>query len=287
MFSKKKRDKDCYIFIENGAIKEEEKVDNHIKIIKENNSNSDIDLTMCDINLNSSEYAHYVADNISNKLREEESCDKNIIEYLYKLYNGKIPKVYLQKILNTFSILTMCILIFTSIPIIKNITNKSKFEANLMEKTIQYNRNLKKDKESFEFLLNIIKTSNSNINTYYKELKSSVNSESDEMSFIYSRKISDCKKYIERDLEDIYKLDSYINTKIYENIINILIERYKLLINLCDKLLISSIEEQSQIYNSYANREKILLEELFDLSILYLQSYNISYNVDEHKNIYW
>lgn len=243
----KHRNKDYYVFIENGSIVEEEKDKDSLKIMNENSTFSDVE----------------------NK--QQSDFYDNLLKH-----TNNLPK---KKTFNTIIIVVIsviCLLLaFNIFGLLESIQNDSYNQLNIGLNDISVTD---ESKEEVFFLSDVIHNSNSKLKKYYDDLNSLINNYNNR-SF-YSE-ISSIKNKAQIDLNDVNSLNEYLIYKNFEKPIGILKERFENIVELCDSLENANFSQSIKTYNSYAKKEIELQNNLISSISIYFEKLNIEYKITE------
>lgn len=253
----KQRDKDCYIFLEDGQIVEEEKDKDSLKIMNEDSSSFNED----------------------NCLNESNTNQKDFYDNLSQHVNS-LPK---KKTFNRILIITISIiailLAFNIFGLLKSIQQDSYNELNLGLNNFTASE---KNKEELFFISDVIHNSNSNIKEYYDELNKLIQNYN---QYSFSREVLNIQKKIQVDLNDVNSLGNYVNYKNFEMPISILKARFENISDLCTVLTGSSYSSNTENYNSYAKKEIELQSNLISTLSTYFEKLNIQYKITSDNTL--
>lgn len=252
----RQRNKDYYVYLEDGQIVEEEKDKDSVKIMNENSNSFN------DINKTSDNQKDFY-DNIS----------KHISHLPKKKTFNKIFLILISTI--------MLLLAFNIIKIFKYVQQDSFNELNIGLTHFTANE---KNKEDLFFISDVIKNSNSNIKEYYDELNIIVQNNN---SISFKSDILEIQSRIQNDLNDVNNLNSYVDYNNFEKPISILKNRFNNVFDLCTILLNNSNSSNINNYNSYAQKEIELQNNLILILCTYFEKLNIEYKIlDDNTFVY-
>lgn len=237
----KRKNKDYYLsFDEQGDLIKEEKDNDSIKIMEDNNTN---------INIQNDFY-----DNLSKFVKK--LPDK-------KLFN----KILIYLITGILILLTINIL-----GLAQSIQKNSYTELNnsILNITTE-----DLNKEDIFFLSDIISNSNSNIKQYYNSLNNIIILKNNTKN----SDIRDIKNNIQKDIEELNNLDKDKSYKKFKEPISLLIKRFNILVDLCDKISDTNNNKQAQYYNNSAKKEIELKKSLMSIIKIYFDNLNIEYSI--------
>lgn len=254
----RKKDKDYYLFIEEGEIIEEEKDKDSLKIMNdssiENNSSTENSRTQNDFYTNLSKYI--------NCLPKKSTFNKIL--------------------LITISLISV-LLAFNIIGILKTVQDDS---INNLNTELDNVKITQKDKEQVLFISTVISNSNTNIKGYYDVLRDLIQYNSGD-TYYYNKCIADIQSKASKDLNDLYTLNEYIDIELFSKPISILESRFSNIVKLCEILLNNNKSSNINEYNNYANNEIDLGKQQIDNLSNYFKKLNIKYEInDSHSLVY-
>lgn len=252
----RQRNKDCYVFLEDGQIVEEEKDKDSVKIMNENS-------------------------NSFNDINKTSNNQKDFYDNISKHINCLPKKKTFNKIFIILISIIMLLLAFNIIKIFKYVQQDSFNELNVG--VTHFTANEKNKKDLF-FISDVIQNSNSNIKEYYDELNIIVQNNN---SISFKSDILEIQSRIQNNLNDVNNLNSYIDYNNFEKPISILRNRFNNVFDLCTTLLNSSSSSNINNYNSYAQKEIELQNNLILILCTYFEKLNIEYKIlDDNTFVY-
>lgn len=248
-----KRNKDCYVYLEDGVIIEEDKNDNDLKIMDTDDSRD----SLTNSNSQNNDFYDQISKHISS-MPSKKTFNKILV--------GSITIISVLLIINIFGLL-------------KAIKQDSSNEFNF---TINNLNNNKETKEELFFLADVIYNSNCNLKDYYDSLYKEITNYNNHS---FNKKILDIQKNIQQDLNDVNRLDEFVSKKTFDSPIEIVNNRFTNIYELTEKLLNSSNSQLINLYNSYANNEISLQKKLTTTLSAYFEYLKIEHKITNDNTI--
>lgn len=249
-----KRDKDCYVFMEDGIIREEDKDNDTLKIM---NDDSDFD----------------------SSGNDEKKALVN--EELYDNISKRISDMPKKKVFNRILIISISIiLILLSINIIGLFKAVQEDASSQFTLDISNIKTDNKTKNEFFFLTDVIHNSNNKIKEYYDSINKLVQSSN---TNYLSKDIANIQKNIQADLQDVERLNQFVNKKSFAQPIKILNDRFSNISELTNKILNSPSSQYINIYNEHARKEISFQENLTVCLKGYFEYFKIEYRINNEN----
>lgn len=260
---------DYYIKLDEGNIVESSKSSNQLDIMNDNNEINNKDIP----HYNSPEYAEYISKINKDSLKEisMESVNNDNIALKIK---DEAKKKYSKKQIQIFIFALISILFIASI-ITVGFMFKSVSSSGSTPDT--FIGSSSKVLEEFDFLTKVVVASGENSISNYDKLKELAVSKNNIDSDIYNIKIEEVKKLSQKDLDEVNTLKDYITIENYVDIVDVLKLRYENIIELCNKMIISTSSNVISVYNNYAKVEIEIIDILNREFMNKLDQFNISY----------
>lgn len=253
-----RRDKDYYIYLEDGVIREEQREGNEIKIMNED-SNSDF--------------------NNTNPNSPNNSNNPNVNSDFYDNLSKHIPSMPKKRVFNRILLISITvILLLLAVNVIGLFNAIQKDSSNQFELTTGSFGNVSKAKDELFFLADVIHNSNTHLKDYYDSLYTLAQKPNNND---LNKEISKIKDGINIDLQDANRLNQFVDEKGFNSPIQILINRFNNVNELADKLLSSPSSQYINLYNTYAEKEISFLKELTNSIQSYFEFFNIEYQVND------
>lgn len=253
----KQKNKDYYVFLEDGEIIEEEKDKDSLKIMNHHDSDN--------------------SDSINNEDNSKKQKDfyDNLSKYCNKLPNKKTFNIIILSLISIISIL----IIFNIIGIVKSVHDTSMDDFNLNSTSIKISS---KDREQLFFMANIVKNSNSSLKNYYDDINKLIKQSNGQ--FLNSR-INQTKNDIENNLNELKTLNQYVDVKLFNSVIKLLEDRFNNALELC--VILSNPASSSNIenYNYYASKEIELQKEQILILSKYFDKLKIEYEITSDNSL--
>lgn len=253
----RQRDKDCYVFLEDGQIVEEEKDKDSLKIMNED-SNS--------FNEN---------DPLDNAVNNQKDFYDNLSQHINSLPKKKTFNSILIAVISIVGVL----LAFNIFGLLKSIQENSYNQLNIGLSNITASE---EDKEELFFISDVIHNSNSNIKEYYDELNSLIQNNN---SYTFNKDVLKIQNKIQTDLNDVNSLKEYVTYANFERPIEILKTRFENIFELCTTLTNNSNSSNIENYNSYAQKEIELQNNLVATLSSYFEKLNIEYKITNDNTL--
>lgn len=247
----RQRDKDCYIFLEDGQIVEEEKDKDSLKIMNENSNSL----------------------NENDPLNQTANTQNDFYDNLSQHINSLPKKKTFNRILIILISIIVILLGFNIFGLLKSVQKDSYNQLNIGLNNITANE---ENKEELFFISDVIHSSNSNIKEYYDELNSLVQNSN---NYSFSKDILKIQNKIQADLNDVNSLGEYVTYDKFEKPIIILKNRFENVFELCTVLLNKPSSSNIENYNSYAKKEIELQSNLISTICSYFEKLNIEYKI--------
>lgn len=252
-----KREEDCYVFMEDGVMKEEIKDAEKIKIMQNDKRFDDID---------------------SNE--QEEPKTKELYENLSDKFSSMPKRSIFNRILVVAITIVSILLLINIVGLFKAVQQESSNQFSVDVKNIKINN--KSRKELF-FLTDVIQNSNTKIKNYYDTINSNILNSTGSTSSV----ISNIEKNIDTDLKDVEKLKQMIDKKDFKQPISILEDRFNNLKTLTRNLLTTQNFKNINLYNQHAQEDISLLNNLTAYIRGYFEYFKVEYSMkDDSTFIY-
>ena len=258
----KQRDKDCYIFLEDGQIVEEEKDKDSLKIMNNDSNSFNKDNCLKD-----------------NCLNEANTSQKDFYDNLSQHVSSLPKKKTFNRILISVISIIIILLAFNIFGLLKSVQEDSYNQLNL---GLNHFTASEKNKEELFFISDVIHNSNSNIKGYYDELNSLIQNSN---NYSFSTDVLKIQKKIQTDLNDINSLREYVTYDNFEKPITILKDRFENVFELCTFLLNKPSSSNIENYNSHAKKEIELQNNLISTLSSYFEKLNIEYKITNDNTL--
>lgn len=257
----KKRDKDCYIYLEDGVIKEEDKNKDSFKIMDEQEQKLD-------------------SKNNTNPNDSDEARPIDFYDNLSKYIPSLPSKKTFNKVLISLITVIAIILTFITVHLFVSVKKDSSNELNF---NISNFKNTDRDKEELYFLADVIQNSNKLLKDSYDSIYTLLTTDVDRNAF--NNDVLKIKENIQNSIIELNQLNKYITIKNFNVPISILESRFNNISKLCDKLNSNYNSNNINFYNSYAKTETLLQKDLINSISYYFDYLDIEYTITNENTL--